>query len=179
MSLPTFLLDANTMIQAHRHYYSFDIAPGFWDALLHEHGKNRVYSLDMVKREIYHASQKPEADNESLPQSDMLEQWVRDKVPESFFLERDAETIAKFTNVMQWVQRQSRFTEASRAKFAQGADGWLIAYAAAHDMVLITFEKPAPTGEKIKIPDVCQPFGVSYINTFEMLRQLQVQFILR
>ena len=29
-----FLLDANVLINAARHYYAFDIAPVFWDKLL-------------------------------------------------------------------------------------------------------------------------------------------------
>ncbi|MGW8257066.1 MAG: DUF4411 family protein [Thermoguttaceae bacterium] len=33
--------------------------------------------------------------------------------------------------------------------------------------------------KKVKIPNVCRQFGVEYINTFDMLRELAVKFGLR
>ena len=36
-----FLLDANVFIQAKKSYYAFDVAPGFWSALV-KHEKSSV-----------------------------------------------------------------------------------------------------------------------------------------
>ena len=80
---------------------------------------------------------------------------------------------------MNWVQNSSQFKPEAKSKFAAGADGWLIAYAQIHNAVVVTQEVSAPKAKsKVPIPDVCQVFGVDYMNTWEMLRQLGVRFVL-
>ena len=80
---------------------------------------------------------------------------------------------------MNWVQNSSQFKPEAKSKFAAGADGWLIAYAQTHSAVVVTQEVSAPDAKsKVLIPDVCQVFGVDYMNTWEMLRQLGVRFVL-
>ena len=81
---------------------------------------------------------------------------------------------------MNWVQNSSQFKPEAKSKFAAGADGWLVAYAQAHNAVVVTHEKfSADAKSRVIIPNVCQQFNVRYLNTFEMLRQLGVQFDLR
>ncbi|HKP62829.1 MAG TPA: DUF4411 family protein [Polyangiales bacterium] len=66
---------------------------------------------------------------------------------------------------------------AAKAKFASGADGWLVAFAAVQNGVVVTNEQPAPESKReIKLPDVCVQFGVQYKDAFQMLRELAVQF---
>jgi hypothetical protein len=78
---------------------------------------------------------------------------------------------------MTWVQAQNQFSPAAKADFANGADGWLVAYARAKGCVVVTQEVPAPDARrKVPIPNVCQAFDVPFVNTFEMLRALGVQF---
>jgi len=53
----------------------------------------------------------------------------------------------------------------------------LIAYAKAKSMILVTHEVLARDARKtVPIPNVCEAFGVSYVDTFEMLRDLEAQF---
>jgi pimeloyl-ACP methyl ester carboxylesterase len=60
---------------------------------------------------------------------------------------------------------------------ANGADGWLVAYAKVMDCVIVTQEVLNPDiKRKVPIPNVCQSFSVSFIDTFEMLRRLGVRF---
>jgi hypothetical protein len=78
---------------------------------------------------------------------------------------------------MTWVQAQNQFSPPAKADFANGADGWLVAYARAKGCVVVTQEVPAPDARrKVPIPNVCQAFDVPFVNTFEMLRALGVQF---
>ena len=57
------------------------------------------------------------------------------------------------------------------------ADGWLVAYAQAHNLTLVTQEVRNPDIKKrVPIPNVCEQFNVNFINTFDMLRQLGVRF---
>lgn len=69
------------------------------------------------------------------------------------------------------------FTDAAKAEFAGGADGWLVAYGAVHDLIVVTHEThQANQRRKVKVPNACEQFGVEWLDTFEMLRQLEVQF---
>ena len=78
---------------------------------------------------------------------------------------------------MDWIQHHPRFTQATKSKYSSIADGWLVACAKTRGATVVTNEQSAPESKKaIKLPDVCNHFGVSCVNTFEMLRQLDVQF---
>jgi hypothetical protein len=78
---------------------------------------------------------------------------------------------------MGWVQAQDQFSDAAKAEFATGADGWLVAYAKCKGCIIVTHELPATDARrKVPIPNVCDAFDVNYHDTFEMLRQLGVRF---
>lgn len=80
---------------------------------------------------------------------------------------------------MDWVQSGQRFPPAAISKFAGVADGWLVAYAQAHGAVIVTHEKYQQNAQsRILIPNVCRQFNVPYLNTYGMLRQLGVRFVL-
>ncbi len=163
----TYLVDSDVFITAKNLYYSFDICPGFWKSVLHPHREGRVFSVDRVRGELL-AGRKTED----------LVRWVRDEVPEGFFVPVDTDVVVSaYTDVMMWVQRHSRYFDHARAKFATGADGWLVAYAQVHGTTVVTNEQSAPGSRKeIKLPDVCDQFGVRRDNTFAMLRALNVHF---
>ncbi len=56
---------------------------------------------------------------------------------------------------------------------ARLADLWLVSFALGKEITIVTYEKSEPNiKRKIKIPEVCNQFGVRYINTIEMLREL-------
>ena len=163
-TIQTYLLDSNILIEAHRRYYSFDICAGFWHCLLHHHGNNkRLLSIDRVKDE--------------LQGKDELCRWVK-KAPQTFFPSTGYKVIAEsYGKIMEWVHGQSQFLSAAKAEFARGADGWLIAYAMINDCMLVTHEVyDANVQKKVKIPNVCRAFDVKIINTFDMLRELDVHF---
>src|SRR5262249_41081232 len=144
----------------------FDICPGFWRSLIHHHGNGRIFSIDRVRNELL-AGRKTED----------LVRWAADEVPGSFFLQADDEdTATVYTEIMLWAQRHPRYFDYAKAKFATGADGWLVAYAKVHGAVVVTNEQPAPDSKReIKLPDVCDQFGVKYSDSFYMLRDLGVR----
>ena len=96
-----------------------------------------------------------------------LVRWVRDEVPEGFFVQVDTEAVVRaYTDVMMWVQRHPKYFDYAKAKFATGADGWLVAYTRVHGATVVTNEQSAPESRKeIKLPDVCDQFGVRRDNT--------------
>ncbi|MEJ5344448.1 MAG: DUF4411 family protein [Chloroflexus sp.] len=162
-----YLLDSDVFITAKNTYYAFDICPGFWDSLLYHHGNGTVFSIDRVRSELLAGSK-----------TDDLVKWIRQKVPKSFFYSvENAQVSAEYEKIMLWVQRHQRYFDAAKAKFATGADGWLVAYARVHGFTVVTNETSAPESRNaIKLPDVCTSFGVQYQNTFDLLRGLGVRF---
>ena len=164
---PNFVLDANVFIQAHRRYYSFDICPGFWNSLLHYEQAGRLCSIDHVHKELLAGGK-----------GDILENWVKSNTPDTFFASTQTKEVAgHFAAIMQWVvHEQPQFKSEAKDEFARVADGWLVAYAAAHGFTVVTHEEYNPENKKkVLIPNVCKQFKVPCVNTFQMLRALQVQ----
>jgi len=165
MSDVVYLVDANVLIEAKNRYYSFSICPGFWDALVWHAGSGSVCSVDVVKKELVGGN-------------DDLAEWVKSTAPrDAFCSTNDADAITWYGRVTNWVLAEPRFTPAAKDEFAKSADPWLVAYAGAHGMTLVTQETPAPLSRNnVKIPDVCRQFEVSWQNTFEMLEDLGAAF---
>jgi hypothetical protein len=162
-----YLIDSDVLITAKNRYYAFSICPGFWDSLVHGHAQGRVQSIDRVRQELL-----------SGRDDDSLVRWVRDTLPTEFFLPSDsAEITAAFTDVMRWVTRHGQYQDEAKARFASGADGWLVAHGIATGRVVVTNEQPRPEARAvIKLPDVCDAFSVRYEDTFAMLHNLRVSY---
>lgn len=162
-----YIVDSDALITAKNRYYAFDICPGFWKCVLHFHREGRVFSIDRVRSELL-AGRRTED----------LAQWVRNEVPNEFFLEVDADLVANaYTEIMMWVQRHPSYFESAKAKFATGADGWLVAYAMINNSTVVTNEQSSPQSRReVKLPDVCDQFAVKREDTFSMLRSLNARF---
>lgn len=160
-----YLLDSNVFIQANRQYYAFDLCPGFWKCLVSKATPGQLQSIDRVKAELKHGH-------------DDLWDWAESEVPATFFAPSgDSDVINHYTKIMIWVQGQAQFTPEAKAEFARVADGWLIAYAMAKARVLVTHEAYNPNiRKKVPMPNICKEFGVPYLDTFAMLRQLDAKF---
>lgn len=164
---PTYIIDSDVFISAKNRYYAFDICPGFWDRLIHHHQTGRVHSVDKIRQELLAGRD-----------DDDLVQWVKNDLPAGFFLStQDAEVVSDFTEIMLWVQRNPQYFDSAKAKFATEADGWLAAYARVRGVSVVTNEQPRPEARnRILLPDVCTQFDVTYLDTFAMLRALQVRY---
>jgi hypothetical protein len=82
--------------------------------------------------------------------------------------------------MVRWVQNEPQFTPEARAQFSCEPDGWIVAFAKVNDLVVVTHEVYAPdVKKKVPIPNVCLEFDVACCNTFEMLRSLKEQFVLK
>lgn len=162
-----YLIDSDVLITAKNRYYAFSICPGFWKSILYGHSQGMLHSIDRVRQELLLGR----AD-------DNLVRWVRAEVPDDFFLASDGgEVVDAFTKIMLWVTRHTQFQDEAKAKFATGADGWLVAHAVTTEKIVVTNEQPRPEARSaIKLPDVCDAFSVKYEDTFSMLHNLGVQY---
>jgi len=167
MGKPVYLMDSNSFIEPFNNYYSLEYVPGFWDALIREHQRGNIFSINAIKNEV-------------TKKEDGLKQWLESpNLPKSFFLDEDEPALKTYESIIAWTRSHSLFTPQNQQLFASGADGILVAYAKVHGMVVVTQEKPAASNTtKVKIPNVCEQFDVQHVNVVEMLQALNVRFIL-
>lgn len=159
-----YVLDANVFIQAARRYYAFDLAPRFWERLEHHTASGEVRSIDRVKGELERGK-------------DELAEWVKTHLRDAFASTDETDIIQAFSEMMAWVYASTQFSEAAKSEFASGVDGWLVAFARVKGCIVVTHEVLNPDiKRKVPIPNLCQAFGVTFIDTFEMLRRLGVRF---
>lgn len=163
----SYLIDSDVLITAKNSYYAFDLCPGFWESLQTKHLEGSVFSLDRIRSELLQGRD-----------DDSLVEWTNNVIPKSFFLSSATSEVANaFSEIMLWVQQNSQFQDTAKAKFATGADGWLVAFAKVNGWTVVTMEESRPESRnQVKLPDVCIRFGVPYQNVFSTLRQLNVQY---
>lgn len=160
----TYVVDANVMIEAYHRYYAFDLAPKFWQELLGHFSAGDVGSIDKVRDEI-------------LAGNDDLATWVSTN-PGGFVSAGGTDTAAEYAQIITWAMAHGQYTPQAKAELARVADGWVVAYAKAKGCTVITMEVSDPNiKRRIKIPEICNQFSVPYMNTYDMLRRLGVQFM--
>ena len=161
-----YLLDANVFIEAKNRYYGFDLCPGFWVSMIRRHDEKRVVSIDRIE-------------NELKEQDDDVKKWIKESAPDTFFKKTaDQDVIDMFQKMVTWVYGQSQFTAEAKSEFASVADGWVVAFAAVNDLIVVTHEQyAAETKKKVPIPNVCLEFNVVWTDTFAMLRELGEKYI--
>lgn len=161
-----YILDANIFIEAKNRYYGFDIAPGFWTALEGVAGRGIVITIDKVRDELY-------------TRTDILEQWFRTLPDSCVAATETAAVVTAYQKVMSEATNAEQYSETALAKFADDADGWLIAYALATGAVIVTHEAYQPQAKnRVYIPNISRPLGIEDIDTFEYLRRESVALVL-
>lgn len=160
-----YLLDANTFIEAKNRYYSMTICPGYWQWLLQSNTQCGVASIDFIKKELTNGN-------------DELAEWAKEN-SQLFVANDDEATQLAFGDVVAYVMSLTDMKNGSHEEFLRGADPWLIAKAITTGAVIVTHEKlDKKIKKKILIPNICEHFKVSYINTFELLNDLEARFVM-
>lgn len=164
-----YCIDSSAFITAFRNYYAFDLAPGFWKALA-SLGLNGLINCPIA---VYHEIVNGRNNDELL-------EWMKEN-QKSIFNEPDSDVSLSYAIVADFVNSHYR-DQHWIGHFLDGADPWVIAQAMAKKLVVVTLENKKITEElnenrfvgKIKIPNVCQQFGIDCINTFEFLRKEKI-----
>jgi len=157
-----YCLDANIFIQAKNFHYHFDICPGFWDWL--DQQIETVGSIVPIYEEL-------------VAGNDELEPWAKDRKETGFFADISDPAVQEvFRSIAAYVVEQYESHQAG--KFLGGADPWLIAYAQVNDSTIVTSEVLSPGAKKVKIPNICEKFGVDYTDCFTMLKSFGARFVL-
>ncbi len=159
-----YVLDSNVFITAKNAYYAFDLVPKFWDELLRCASNGTLKSVDAVREELFRGN-------------DQLAQWAKDNAG-ILFDSTDSERIVEcYSHVIEWVTADNRFKPSAQANFADCADGWVVAYAMSQDATIVTLETMVDplVKSRVKIPNVASHFKVRCINTYGMLRELNIK----
>jgi hypothetical protein len=155
-----YLLDSDTLIRSKNDSYPFEVVPKFWTWLSTANHNKQVYSIDNIRAEL-------------LAENDQLSRWAKLHSQE-FFLPIDSLTNSSLKEISTWVHSNQQYTNAAKQKFFASADYVLVSYAHAHGDAVVTFEVDEPNSKtSVKIPTVCNKFGVKSLNIFQLLRVLK------
>lgn len=162
----SFLLDANTLIEAKNRYYQMRFCPAYWTWLTRTKDAGRLASVESVGTELRRGN-------------DELAQWAATQA-DLFLPESDEATQVAFGEIAGHVAgRATTMKPGALDEFLGGADPWLIAKARVTGQTVVTHERlDTVSRRKFLIPNVCLHYGVECINTFDMLDRLDARFIL-
>lgn len=168
MSKKPFLLDSNMFIAPHRTYYGFDLCPGFWNFLIQEFDNGSIVSIQKVYDELHVGE-------------DVLADWAKNSLGKKHFIDqsKDASVVAKYQDISNWVLSSTQFKDYAKRSFLgpEEADPWICAYAAVHDVIVVTGEIKEPDVKKrVPLPNVLEAFNVEYVDLFSCLRELKARF---
>jgi Domain of unknown function (DUF4411) len=160
-----YLIDANAFIEASRHYYSFNLAPRYWEWLYEQSVAGTIGSIQAVYDEI--------ADGE-----DALSEWVRENTPLEFWLPEDDGSVAAISELAAWAVGPTRqFTQPAVDEFMASADLGLVAQARGLNATIITREVASPDSKKrVKLPDAAAAVGVACVQPFQAYEALGLRF---
>ncbi|KMN06780.1 DUF4411 family protein [Pseudomonas helleri] len=161
----SYLLDANSYIQAKNAHYRMNFCPGFWDWLDTTFQLGQLSSITMVYKELS-------------DYGDELSDWVKIRHAQFDTID-DKDTQEFFGRIAEHVMNMKLPTDPEKIRFLGGADPWLIAKAATTGKTIVTHEVLAPdNSKKIKIPNICKHFDVNYITSFDLLDVLQARLVI-
>lgn len=163
-----YCLDTNVYIEAHRRYYAFDIAPGFWHGLQHLAENQVICSPLPVYEELTRAGYEDDLAKWAKTHRTVLFSSVEEKTQEAF---------SEIANLV-----VSLYEPQHVQVFLDVADPWVIALAKVHALTVVTMEvrknenqtRAGKIGGKIRIPNICQKVGVAYTDTFALLREQKI-----
>ena len=156
--MPEYWIDTDAFIEAKNGLYALDVAPEFWAFWDRMNDAGRAASSMLVRDEL-------------LVGMDELAEWASERGATSMFVEPDEGTQVAFQEVAQHVS--DRYEPNQARKFLAVADPWLTAHAIASGGKVVTQETRAgENSQRVKIPNVCDAFGVESLNMYDMLREL-------
>jgi Domain of unknown function (DUF4411) len=160
-----YWLDADTFITAKNSLYAFEVNTTLWAWFDTQLKAKTVRSPERVFREIM-----------AFKKDDLLKQWVSPRKFDGLCIEPDkrvSECLNKIADHLYTAtvphrktrKLQLRYKPAQAAVFGRGADAFVIAHAMADNGTVVTFESDkCPDSQRIRIPDICDHFGVDCTN---------------
>ena len=149
-----YCFDTNVLIDLRRRKYPADIFDTLWKNIEDEVARGAI----ITPREVYRELEKND---------DELFKWVKNhsvmvQPPGQNQIQKATEILAKFPNLI------------DPTKETPDADPFVIALAMSQGATVVTSENHAnPGARRPKIPDVCDHFGVKYLNILDYFREMK------
>ena len=157
-----YIFDTNIFIRS-KNEMPMDIWPTFWERFREMVNSDEIFTSITVKDEIDKGK-------------DELTEWLKQNAPKSFYLSLDADVMAQYTITQNWAKSNSVYTQTALNTFANVADAYLVATAAAKQMTLVTYEGSSPNSKKrVMIPDACNALGVRYCDLNTVLKEMGIR----
>lgn len=158
-----YILDTSCFTQAFRTYYSFEIAPSFWNFIDKKFGEGIIVTNEKVYKEIEKGK-------------DELFEWMKNGNVKNRLLNTKTNNgvLTNYAYLMQWSEG-TEYKTTAKQEFAQysNADAWVISCALEFDLQIVSQEVSAPESKRrIKIPDVCTEFSINHLDTFSFLKEI-------
>ena len=158
----SYIFDTNIFIRS-KNEMPMDIWPTFWERFREMVNSDEIFTSITVKDEIDKGK-------------DELTEWLKQNAPKSFYLSLDADVMAQYTITQNWAKSNSVYTQTALNTFANVADAYLVATAAAKQMTLVTYEGSSPNSKKrVMIPDACNALGVRYCDLNTVLKEMGIK----
>ncbi len=91
----------------------------------------------------------------------------------------DKATQDNFTKIVDFVMKHQIYSNQAKDTFLAKGDPWLIAKSIVTNATVVTLEaKVNDSSTKVKIPNICDVFGVRYLTPYQLLSMLNPQFVL-
>lgn len=121
--------------------------------------------------------------DELLGGNDALAEWAHLRKNSDMFLKTmDEATQKAYGEIVNTIKNTNTYSGSAQEKFLKNnhADPWLVALARTRNATVVTHETPNPEiRNRVLIPNICKTFNITCINTFDMLRMMSAQFVLR
>lgn len=158
---PTYCLDSNVLIQAWQKYYSPKYCPSYWEVLNELGEEDIIFIPSMVYDEIVRTD-------------DELSEWLKSSKIKSKPITADVTEILK--SIYAADPNHKHLVDSKKGRSL--ADPWVIAHAIKEGSIVVTKEEKvtALNSTKIKIPNVCDNLGVTWINDYKMVENLGLKF---
>ena len=150
---PKYVLDANAFINMQRHH-PHDVFVSLWSKMANLIDEGLVISADEVFDELSAGD-------------DFLLKWVKQR--KSAFIPSGHDIQYLVRDIL---QKYPTLVTGSRK--ANGSDPFVIALAKLKNCTLVSDETRAGDGQPVKIPNVCEAYGVRLIKFVDFLREVKI-----
>jgi hypothetical protein len=155
LSTTHYTIDACSLISGWR-YYPPDVFPGLWDYLENLTVKGLLHSTEEVLIELK-------------KNDDALLGWAKRQSGLFVPVDNDIQVL-----VLKVLKDHPNLYDIEKNK--SGADPFVIAHALQNGYTILTEEKKSGNPDKPKIPNVCEYYGIRYINLISLLREQGLKF---
>jgi len=156
-----YCLDANVLIRAWRDYYAPKFCIDYWEILNELGAEGRIFLPEMVYEEITRTD-------------DDLTNWLKKSKIHEYKIDGPVTECLKKI----YATNPAHKNLVDNTKNRSLADPWVIAHALDQDAIVVTKEGKIDSAKstKIRIPNVCDNMGVRWINDFQFVEELNIQF---